>query len=221
MRLAVPLIVLLALCHACDKDPGSAVVVEPAPPKPPPVQGPLPTTGQPKIRATREGLAAEIDQAEKDLEAGTKPPAHLVYGWKKQVEYLITATAKAIEMESEGNLRNELSTLREKQGQIDKARNDLAAAILETQRYLSDIQAGGKPPEGFTEDELKERLGERQEAARALEKQEAELRARMKEIEEVLAKGTPAASGPTLHTNELEVLKALNARIEKLEAALK
>ncbi|MCI0587284.1 MAG: hypothetical protein L0323_10635, partial [Planctomycetes bacterium] len=100
---------------------------------------------------------------------------------------------------------------------LDKGRSDLAEGILEIQRYLDAIKGGGKPPEGFTEDELKDRLGQRQEQARELEKEEDGIRAQMQEKEDLLTKGNPPPQGETLHTHELDALKELKARIEALE----
>ncbi len=214
MRRALPLILLLPL--ACDQEAKPKVAVgraNNAPPKPPQ----LPTTGHPKIREARESILEEVERAEKGLEGGTKPPAHLVANWKKAVDNLIAATELAIRNEVAETARRSLATLREQQAVLDKRRNDLAEGMLEIQRYLDEIARGiGKPPEGFTEDELKDRLGERQEEARALEKEEDEIRTRMQEQEELLVKGDFTPKGETLHTHELAALKELRARVEVL-----
>ncbi len=216
MRRALPLILLLPF--ACDKEarPKAAVAAaNTAPPKPPQ----LPTTGHPRIREAREGILEEVERAEQDLKSGTKPPAHLVANWKKLVDNLVAATELAIKNEAAETARRSLGTLREQQAVLDKRRSDLAEGIIEIQRYLDEIARGiGKPPEGFTEDELKDRLGKRQEEARALEKEEDALRAKMQEQEDLLTKGNPPPQGETLHTHELQALKELRARIEALEA---
>ena len=94
MRSAL-LATLLLACFGCDKPEGNMATGKAVPPKPPPSQA-LPTTGNPKIRATRESLAKEIEQAEKDLDEAKKPPEHLLYGWKQEVDYLIVAATRAI-----------------------------------------------------------------------------------------------------------------------------
>jgi hypothetical protein len=223
MRRAAPPILLCLLLASCDKEPSAGRTAatrtgQEAVPGKPPV---LPTTGGPVIRKDRLDLALEIDRAEKDLESGTKPPAHLAYAWKQKIEYLLTAARQAVEKEAIETVRGDLSTLRDKQGALDKARTDVGQAIQTIQQYLAEIEAGGKPPEGFTEDELKDRLGTRMEEARALEKEEAELRERMQQKEDLLAKGDIPPQGPTVHTQELEALKELKARIDKLDARLK
>jgi hypothetical protein len=223
MRLAVlPVLLCLPLVPACDEPddytkPRVARTGDNSPPKPPP----LPTTGAPEIRKQREGLADEIERAEKDLANGTKPPAHLVHGWKQLADNLIVAGERAVKEEAVQTVRSELSTLREKQGQIDKTRNELTQSIQQIEQYLGEIEGGGRPPEGFTEDELKDRLGTRLEEGRALEKEETELRARMQEKEDLLTAGNIPPQGKTLHTQELEALKQLKDRIAKLEEQLK
>jgi hypothetical protein len=224
MRSAVPPVLLcLLLAPACDEDPkkgGTAIARtgDKTPPKPPHV---LPTTGAPKIRGEREGLVLEIEQAEKDLENGTKPAENILWGWKRLADNLIVAEERAVAEEATETVKNDLAALRDKQGQLDKTRNELGQSIQQLQQYLADIEAGGRPPEGFTEDELKDRHGRRLEEARALEKEETELRARMQEKEELLNKGNIPPQGRTLHTQELEALKQLKDRIAKLEARLK
>jgi len=216
MRRALPLLLLLPF--ACDQEAKSKTAVartNPGPPKPPQ----LPTTGNPKIREMREGILEEVERAEAALQGGTKPAAHLVANWKKGIDNLIAATQLAITNEAAETARRSLASLREQQAVLDKRRNDLAEGMLEIQRYLDEIARGiGKPPEGFTEDELKDRLGERQEQARALEKDEDELRSKMQEQEDVLTKGPVAPPGETLHTHELDALKELRVRIDALAA---
>lgn len=225
MRRAVPPVLLcLLLAQGCDDDPATGRTAstrtgeQAAPPKPPAI---LPTTGGPVIRKDRLDLAGEIDQAEKDLEKGTKPPAHLVHAWKQKIGYLLTAAERAVSEEAVQTVRGDLSTLRDKQGALDKARNDLAQAIRTIEEHLAEIEAGGKPPEGFTVDELKDRLGTRREEARQIEKEESDLRDRMRQKEEILAKGAVPPQGTTLHTQELDAIKELKARIDRLDAQLK
>jgi hypothetical protein len=220
MRRALPLVLVL-ISLACDKEPAAGGRTGPkvTPPKPPDT---LPTTGNPQIRGAREVIVEEIEKAEKELEGGTKPPEHLVANWKKGVDNLIVAARLAVKSEAEEMVRRDLASLRQRQAVLDKSRNDLAEGIFEIQRYLDTIQSGGgKPPEGFTQDELKDRLGERQEQMRALDKEEDEIRARMKEDEDLLTQGAPPPRGATLHTNELKALEELKARIEALEKRLK
>jgi hypothetical protein len=215
---------LLLLAFACDKDPkkagaagGGGKVAASVPPKPPQ----LPTTGSPQIREMRESLVDDVEAMEKDLEAGKVPEKRFVDAARKQVEILLTATKIAVDREADESVRRELSMLRGQQAALDKARSDLAEGIVEIQGYLDRIERGvDKPPEGFTADELKDRLGKRQEEARALEKQDAEVRARMKEKEELLSKGGIPPQGETVLTHEHAAALELKTRIEALEARL-
>jgi hypothetical protein len=224
MRRLTPALLLL-LAVACDEEgkiaggQGGPGGKQPAgvPQKPPP----LPTTGSPQIREMRERLLDDVEAMEKEIEAGKKPESRFVVAARKQVEILLTTTRMAVDREAEEAVRREHSMLRGQQAALDKARSDLAEGIVEIQGYLDGIERGvGKPPEGFTVDELKDRLGRRQEELRALEKQEAEVRARMQEKEELLAKGGIEARGPTVLTHEMEAARELKARIEALEARL-
>jgi len=218
MRRALSLVFIL-ISLACDKETTGVDGPKVVPPKPPDT---LPTTGNPRIRGMREEILEEVEKAEKELESGTKPADYLVANWKKGTDNLILAAKLAVKNEAEEMVRRDLAALRQRQAVLDKGRNDLAEGILEIRRYLDEIERGvGKPPEGFTEDELKDRLGERQEQMRALEKEEDEIRGGMKEKEDLLTQGSPPPQGTTLHTNELKALEELKARVEALEKRLK
>lgn len=222
MRRFLPALLLL-LAPACDKDPGKAGAqggggkAVSAPPKPPEI----PTTGSPQIREMRESLVDDVASMEKDLETGKVPEKRYVDAARKGAEILLTAAKLAVDHEAVESVRRELAMLRGQQATLDKLRSDLAEGIVEIQGYLDRIERGvDKPPEGFTADELKDRLGKRQEEMRALEKQEAELRARMQEKEELLGKGNIPPQGATVLTHELEAAQELEKRIAALEARL-
>ncbi len=221
MRRILPTLLLL-LAPACDKDPakevqGSGGKLSPAPPKPPE----FPTTGSPQIREMRENLVDDVASMEKDLETGKVPEKRFVDAARKGVGILLTAAKIAVDREAEESVRRELAMLRGQQATFDKARSDLAEGIVEIQGYLDRIERGvDKPPEGFTTDELKDRLGKRQEELRALEKQETELRARMQEKEDLLNKGNIPPQGATVLTHELEAAQELEKRVAALEARL-
>lgn len=221
MRRLLPALLLL-LAPACDKDPAKAGTTggKPSvatPPKPPV----LPTTGSPQIREMREDVVDDVVAMEKDLDEGKTPERRFVDAARKRVEILLTAARMAVDREAEESVRRELAMLRGQQAALDKARSDLAEGIVEIQGYLDRIERGvDKPPEGFTTDELKDRLGKRQEEMRALEKQETELRARMQEKEDLLGKGRIPPQGTTVLTHELDAALELEKRVLALEARL-
>ncbi|HEX5136786.1 MAG TPA: hypothetical protein VFY93_07440 [Planctomycetota bacterium] len=223
MSRLLPALLLLA-AFACDKDPrkaeadkGGAAAKAAVPPKPPV----LPTTGSPQIRKMREDILDDIEGMEKDLDAGKQPEKRFVDAARKNVDHLLTATRMAVDKEAVELVRRELAMLRTRQAALDKARSDLAAGILEIQGILDRIQRGvDKPPEGFTVDELKDRLGKKQEEARALEKEETEIRAQMQGKEDLLNGGKIEPQGPTVLTHELEAAQELKTRLDALEARL-
>ena len=169
----------------------------------------------------RGDILEEVEKAEKEMEGGKMPERRFVDEWKKGADACITAAQIAVDAEAVLAVQHDITTLRQKLAELDKKRTDLGEGIMEIKGYLGEIERGGKPPEGFTEGELKDRMGERQEEARALEKEDEELHARLKEKEDLLAQGNVPPQGETLNTHELEAAKELKARVEALEARLK
>jgi hypothetical protein len=223
-RLAPAILLLLAL--ACDKTPAT-----PQKPKAPGTHGgskaptanekvQLPTTGSPQIQNEREDLLADVKKMEQDFDAGTVPERRFVMALEKRVDNLITVTEIAVDKEAVDLVRKEHAMLIEKQAVLDKRRADLSEGVAEVEKILAGIDKGERPPEGFTTDELKDRLGEKQEELRTLEKEDAELRAKMKQKEDLLAKGTFPPQSETKLTQELAALKELKERIGKLVARL-
>jgi hypothetical protein len=168
----------------------------------------------------RERLLEDVEAMENALDAGTPPERRLVDLARKGVENLLVVARLGVDKEAIESVRRELAMLRGRQAALDKARSDLAEGIVTLQGYLDRVERGDRPPEGFTADELKDRLGKRQEELRALEKEDAELRARMQEKEDLLAKGEIPPQGPTVLTHELEAAQELKTRLEALEARL-
>lgn len=215
MLRALPLIFLL-LSVACDKKAAKPEL----PPKPKKPVVPA-TTGNPRIRGMREDILEEVEKAEKEMEGGKMPERRLVDEWKKGADHCIEAAQIAVDAEAVLAARHDLTTLRQKQADLDKKRIDIGEGIAVIKGYLGEIERGGKPPEGFTEGELKDRLGGKLEEARALEKEDEELRTGLTEKENLLAQGKVPPQGETLHTHELEAAKELKTRVEALEARLK
>jgi len=214
MRRLLPLILLFGL--ACDEKPATPVqqgTGVKAPPKPPV----LPTTGSPMLKNLRDSLVEDVQRMEQELKEGKMPERRFVDAAKKGVENLIVAAQMSVDREASEMARKELSLLRDQQAALDKKRSDLSEGIHEIEGLLHE----DKPPEGFTVDELKDRLGQRQEEMRALAKEDQDLRSRMQEKEDLLSKGQVPPQGTTVHTDELDAAKELEKRILALEARLK
>jgi hypothetical protein len=215
-------LLLLLPVTACDDTPkagtGPRTPVAPKPDTP----AALPTTGTPKLREMREGILEEVVRMEKELEEGKAPARDGLERAKKGLSIVETAARQAVAQEAEQTLRVRHADLRTRHAEIVKERVDLFEGIGEIETFLSEIERGvGKPPEGFTEDELKDRLGELRLKAGELDKAEAELRTQSEEMEKVLKSGEIPPPGETLLTQELEAVEELRARVERLEARLK
>jgi hypothetical protein len=212
---------LLLLFAACDDDPAGPTRGESPTPKPatPPT---LPTTGTPKLREMREGIAEEVLRMEKALAEGKTPAPDGIRRAKDGLAKLDVAVRMAVALEAEQTLRVRHADLRNDQAEIVKQRADLFEGILEIEKFLSEMERGvGKPPEGFTEDELKDRLGELRLKATELDKAEADLRAQSEKMEELLKGKEIPPQGETLLTQELAAVDELKARVAALEARSK
>jgi len=221
MRLLLLTTLLVGLA-ACGDDSGKTPTggqKNPAPTidNPPP----LAPTGAPRIQSMRQDLFETVARMEQEVDEGRMPERRLFDELKRGIDVLTQATERAIAEEARQLVEHDLASLRVQQGELAKRRVDLVDGIREVSTMVDEIRRGvGRPPEGFTEDELKDRLGELQEQARALDKEDEEIRARMTEKEKLLAGDTVPPQGRTRYTDELDAIKELRARVDALEARL-
>jgi hypothetical protein len=214
---------LLLLAAACGKEPspGGAGGGTKAPPAPPDNPA-LPSTGAPRVREMRETLRDEIERMEKELADGKMPERRFVDLAKRGIENLTIALRRALAEESRQTVRREHSAMMAKQGAIEKERVEVFDSIRVVQTQLDQAKQGaGRLPEGFTEDELKDRVADLRKKALALDEAEKELRAGMKEKEDLLALETVPPQGETLFTHEMEAVNQLKARLEAIDAKVK
>lgn len=175
------------------------------------------TTGTPRINDAYDGIVADLKEMETGLDEGRVPEERFVTAMKKRIEQLILVSKMAVEKEAVEMTRREHALLVQKQSEVYKQRSELGEAIREIEELLSQE----KPPAGFTSDELKDRLGQKREQLRALEKDDEDLRARMQDKEDVLTGQKEPAEAETVHAHEYKAALELEKRFEALEARLK
>ena len=109
-----------------------------------------------------------------------------------------------------GNMRAEYGRMHAKVGTIGEE-------IQEVRGILGDAEAGGRIPEGFTEDELRDRLGDLEETLRKQRQAIEEYETEMRKVEDVIASGKfePPPEG-TVFTQELEALRKTLDRAKAL-----
>jgi len=213
MRL-LPLVTLLLLAFACEDKkpatPGGNGGASNAPPV-------LATTGSPALNEARRNLLGEIERMEKELDEGKVPEQRFVKAARVMLDNLLVAANISVDAEKEDMTRREHSMLVQKYADLSRRRGEIGAAIREIEELLSQ----GRPPAGFTKEELEDRLAAKQEELRALQKEEEELRAKLKAKEDTIESGQLPDQGETIHTHDLDAILELQRRLEALEARLK
>lgn len=178
--------------------------------KPPPES---PTTGISQIQKMHDELKEDIAVQEARVKAGQPAEARLVRGQLTGLDILIRSTEMAIGLDTRQTVQREHAILRQKESRIIKARNEAYAEVLEMQQAIDNEAL----PAGFTEAEIKDRIGDFKEQGRKLDKEWEELRAAMAKKEELLKLRVIPPQGETLFTKELAELKLTRKRVEALQ----
>lgn len=210
---------------ACDRptpDPAppkrGAAQAEPKEEKRDPV---LPTTGIERIQESHDLLAREIAKCEEILQEGGRVERRIASQLLRGVENLITATEIAVRQDAYFGLKNRHARMVSKQAEMRQAWVEAEQEIAHMREILDSAAAGtGTIPEGFTEAEIRDRLGDWQETARKRKEELEAFNKEMAKVEEILQlppDRIPAAS-ETLFSRELEDLKLLRERAAKVLA---
>jgi hypothetical protein len=214
------LLVLVALLAACKPDDkpktppktgngGGTPAVKHEPESPP--------GGITMIQDAHDDLVREIEKQEARKQSGEGVDTRLLQNQIKLIDNLVTACEIAVRNEAEQIVRKRYAQMRAEFGRMHAELGTLGEEILEVSGILEDAKAGGRIPEGFTEDELRDRLGDlKQSVARkqaAIEEYKDELR----KYEDVIASENfqPPADG-TVFTQELEALRKTRDRAKAL-----
>ncbi|MHC4550361.1 MAG: hypothetical protein ACYTEZ_16455 [Planctomycetota bacterium] len=219
-RLLILALVCLAACDR-EKEPQDLAggLRDPAPPptarKPDPVS---PPTGYPALKQSHDSLREEIERAEEALQQGRPPEARLVKQQVRLIDNLIVATERAIREEARQGVQHTHALLQQQHGKLHQKRSEVWAEIAEMEQILAEARkgAGAGVPPGFTEAEIRDRLGDFREMARKIEQDLDELRARLQKQEDLLKLETIPPQGETLLTKELEALRESRQRLEAL-----
>jgi len=216
-RLSLLAITLLCV-SACNgdrdpkKNPGgkTAPVAKPAPESP--------TTGISQIQKMHDDLKEDIAEQEKRVKAGQPTEQRLVRGQLTGLDILIRSTEMAIVLDTRRTVQLEHGLLRQKESKLIRGRNETHTEIAEMEKLLADHTKGvGALPAGFTEAELKDRLGDFREKAQEIEKEREDVRGEMRKREELLKLDVIPPQGETLFTKELTELKLTRKRAEALQ----
>ena len=222
MRSAVLLALLVSL--ACDKPPEDVPVAEVETKTTPPVKKPdpvLPSGGIGNIQQSHDLVAREIEKCEKALEANEPVERRIAADLLKNVEYLIKVTEIAIRQDAALGLKDKHARMVTRQAEIRQSWVEAEQEVAHMRNVLDGVAKGTDTvPEGFTEAEIRDRLGDWLELARARKEELETFNAEMAKVEEILQlppEQIPAAT-ETLFSRELEDLKVLKDRAARVLA---
>jgi len=216
-RLSLLAITLLCV-SACNgdrdakKNPGG----KPAPAAKPAPESP--TTGISQIQKMHDDLKEDIAEQERQVQAGQPAEQRLVRGQLTGIDILIRSTEMAIVLDTRRTVQLEHGLLRQKESKLIRARNETYGEIAEMEKLLDDFkQDPDSLPAGFTEAELKDRLGDFRKKAEEIENEREEVRRAMRQKEDLLQLDVIPPQGETLFTKELKELKLTRKRVEALQ----
>ena len=213
------LLAITLLCvSACnrDRDPKKNGGGQAAPAAKPAPESP--TTGISQIQKMHDDLMEDIAEQEKQVEAGRPAEQRLVRGQLTGIDILIRSTEMAIVLDTRRTVQLEHGLLRQKESKLIRARNETYGEIAEMEKLLDDFKKdAGSLPAGFTEAELKDRLGDFRKKAQEIENDREEVRRAMRQKEDLLKLDVIPPQGETLFTKELKELQLTRKRVEALQ----
>lgn len=168
-------------------------------------------TGISQIQKDTEAIGRDIAKLE------GKPDAAALEMVLKRIEFTLKATEIAIKAEAREMVRSRHGQLMHEQGRLIQATNLAYAEVGDLEKTL---EAHGKGqdavPQGFTAEELRDRVADLRAQIAQADAKDQELRARMKELEDLLALEVVPPQGDSLFTRERDALIALRERAEAL-----
>ena len=211
-RALVPCTLILALA-ACTEEKSPV-----PPPKPRLVKEPTrATTGVRNIQRDYADMSTEITRLEERIAKGEKPERWLVANQLQLVDNLIIAAERAEKEEARLDARHTMTRMRKELGQLEAERQKHFAEIVQIQIYLDEEAKGvGGIPPGFTAEELRDRLGDRREQAREIEKKKQALAEELGKVEDALKLETVPSTKRNIYTEEIEALRPLRSRIQAI-----
>jgi len=218
-------LLLLLAAAACDRTPPAKSQPNDvgASAKSPATDDPeaLPPTGITHIQKDHDRVGRLIAEWEEKVEAGKPVERRLVEQAVSLVDKLIIAAEIGAREDNYQSTHMRRARMITKSSKLRQDWREALAEIAAMKKMLEDDAKGVAPiPEGFTEPEIKDRLGDWQEKARKAKEALDEHLAELKEVEDALrgSKGDLPQPEETLFTREVEDLKALKRRAEELLA---
>jgi hypothetical protein len=219
-RASLPLVLvaLLAACKPDDKpktnpDTGNGGKTTP----PVKQQAESPPGGIAMIQDAHDDLVEELKKQEALKQSGEGVDTRLLQNQIKLVENLITACEIAVRNEAEHIVRRRYAQMKTDFGRMYAELAELGKEIREVEGILEDAKGGGRIPEGFTEDELRDRLDDLKKTVERKRTEIEEFKDELRKYEDVIASGNfqPPADG-TVFTKELEALRKTRDRAKAL-----
>lgn len=213
------LLALVALLTACRPDePAKSAATENGGKKPAGKHEPeSPAGGISMIQDSHDSLLEELKKQEARAQSGEGVDERLLRNQIRLADNLITACEIAVRNEAEQIVRRRYAQMKAEFGRMHADLADLGDEIKEVQGILENAKAGGRIPEGFTKDELRDRLGDLKDKVRKKQSEIDEFKPEMRKYEDVIASDNfqPPADG-TVFTKELEALRKTRDRLKAL-----
>ena len=215
-------LVLCALIACGDSDKTTEPVKGTTPPNKQVEEAPAAVTGAKVFQRDAEAIAADLRRLEKH---GRPTDQTELAKFEREVmlrinhiDLTLRALAVSIKAESRQIVEKSHAILSGQKGELRKKMDTVHREILEIQTILAKKAKGeGELPPGFTEDELKDRIGDLEKEMAKLEDEEKDVNAKMDEKAEMLNSGEIPEQGDTVLTKEREVFQSLRERAVKLQ----
>ncbi len=173
-------------------------------------------TGISKIQDHHEDLKAEIAKAEAAKGTGKPSPEWMVRNQLKGVDQLIQACERARLEEARQRTKFSADKMLADQGKLHKKRGELFEERKEIEGTIQAARLGtGKIPRGFTEAELRDRVGDIALKIKEIEKEIDSMQQRLLGAKDAVENDN-YDFGDSLFTRELDELKKTRKRATRL-----
>ena len=177
----------------------------------------MPTTGVTQLQGSHDAVKRELKHLEARKADGKPVNATIVKSQIELVDQLIVAAKLAIDAEAMKQFRTRVGKMRQGYQKLELENQEISNEIREIRQMLEGAEKGVEQlPEGYTQTELMDRVGELEVKAEKIREQKKEFAVVLSEQEAMLAKETPPPLGDSMWTRELAELQETRARLEAL-----
>ena len=177
----------------------------------------VPTTGVTQLQGSHDAVRRELKHLEARKADGKPLNAAVVKSQIELVDQLIVAAKLAIDAEAMKQFRTRVGKMRQDYRNLELENQEISNEIREIKLMLEGARKGVEQlPEGYTETELMDRVGELEVKVGKIREQKEEFAVELSEQEALLANQTPPPLGDSIWTRELADLKETRARLESL-----